>query len=180
MSVSIIVDVKRLAKNVKLPKLETNGATAMDIACYFIHPDRKGELDIQIFDELGVEVDGSYCYDRHSKCLVIPSGYVVFFRTYLSISYSPQFAMQIDCRSSSAKKRYRIANTRAHIDSDYTGQIYIPIHNWGKKNLLVQNGTKLVQMYLQRLNKIKWNEVQELNKTKRGAGGFGSTSKDKK
>ena len=171
------VDIKRLA-NVPIPKNETTGATGIDLPCYFINPDT-GDTDVVIYDKLNNTVNNSFLVDREKGTITIPSGYVAFLRTYLSISYPSGYAVQVDTRSSSAKKRYRIANTRGHIDSDYTGQIYVPIHNWGNKDLILQNGTKLVQLYAQCIERIEWIEKTELQKTKRGSGGFGSTDNKK-
>jgi len=64
------------------------------------------------------------------------------------------------------------------IDSGYRGEIGIVMINLGKKEFEVKKGDRVAQMLIQPVLNIRVKEVEELEKTKRGKGGFGSTGTD--
>ena len=70
-----------------------------------------------------------------------------------------------------------VLNTPGTIDSDYRGELKIILFNHGDKEFVVNNGDRIAQMVLMPILKIEFEEVDNLPKTIRGSGGFGSTGK---
>ena len=68
-------------------------------------------------------------------------------------------------------------NTPGTIDSDYRGEIKVIIYNHGDNDFIINNGDRIAQMVLSPVMKIELNETNDLPKTFRGEGGFGSTGK---
>ena len=68
-------------------------------------------------------------------------------------------------------------NTPGTIDSDYRGELKIILFNHGNDEFIVNNNDRVAQMVLMPVLKIDFEEVDELPKTLRGSGGFGSTGK---
>lgn len=79
-------------------------------------------------------------------------------------------------RSSLHKQGLSLANSVGVIDSDYRGEIIIPLLNIGCHRQFVKAGSRVVQAMLKPIEKIEWELVNELSETERNDGGFGSTS----
>ena len=77
----------------------------------------------------------------------------------------------------STKEGLRPANCVGVIDSDYRGEIMIPLHNDSKSVRRVEPGTKIAQMIIMPYLQVEYVEVDELSETERGTNGFGSTGK---
>jgi len=84
--------------------------------------------------------------------------------------------IQIRPRSGlAAKHQLSVLNTPGTIDADYRGEIKVILINLGKKSFIVEKGLRIAQMVLCPLVKAKIKEVETLDGTTRGSGGFGST-----
>lgn len=84
------------------------------------------------------------------------------------------YEAQIRPRSGLAiKKGISLVNTPGTIDADYRGEIKIILINLSQEDFVVENGERIAQMIISRHEKAEWEEVDELNKTTRGKGGFG-------
>ena len=138
--------IKRLSKDINLPKYETDGSSGMDLSA---------NIDSNIKIEPG-------------ETSIIPTG--------ISVSIPKNFEIQIRPRSGlAAKNQISVLNTPGTIDADYRGEIKVILINLGKKTFLVEKGARIAQMVLSPIEKAKIREVENLEKTKRGSGGFGST-----
>ena len=138
--------IKRLSKEVSLPKYETSGSSGMDLAANV-------ETDINI---------------KPGMTAVIPTG--------LALAIPKGFEVQIRPRSGLApKKHIGVLNTPGTIDADYRGEIKVILINLGKENFIVEKGLRIAQMVLCPVTQAQLEEVDDLNKTIRGTGGFGST-----
>lgn len=94
--------------------------------------------------------------------------------TGLFIELPADYEAQIRPRSGLAiKKGISLVNTPGTIDADYRGEIKIILINLSKDNFTIEDGERIAQMIISRHEKAEWVEVQELNETDRGAGGFG-------
>lgn len=94
--------------------------------------------------------------------------------TGLFIELPEGFEAQIRPRSGLAiKKGISLVNTPGTIDADYRGEIKIILINLSREDFLVEDGERIAQMVISRHEKAEWIEVEVLNKTDRGAGGFG-------
>ena len=86
------------------------------------------------------------------------------------------FEIQIRPRSGlAAKKNISVLNTPGTIDADYRGEIKVILINLSHKKFTVENGLRIAQMVVCPLIQAKLQEVEELDNTMRGKGGFGST-----
>jgi dUTP pyrophosphatase len=138
--------IKRFSKNITLPKYETNGSSGMDLAANI-----ENEIDL-----------------APGKTAIIPTG--------LAISIPKNFEIQIRPRSGlAAKNQITVLNTPGTIDSDYRGELKVILVNLGKENFKIEKGIRIAQMVLCPVVKATLKEVDILEETKRGEGGFGST-----
>ena len=98
--------------------------------------------------------------------------------TGLAIALPDGVEAQIRPRSGLALKRgISIINTPCTIDSDYRGEIRIPLVNLDGEPQEIAHGERIAQMLLGRVPHIDWEAVEELPDSERGAGGFGSTGR---
>ena len=138
--------IKRLSKNITLPKYETNGSSGMDLAANI-------ENEIQI---------------EPGKTAIIPTG--------LAISIPKNFEIQIRPRSGlAAKNQISVLNTPGTIDADYRGELKVILINLGKEKFKIEKGLRIAQMVLCPVIRASLKEVDILEETERGTGGFGST-----
>ena len=138
--------IKRLSKNVILPRYETEGSSGLDLAA---------NIDKQIEILPG-------------KSEVIPTG--------IAVAIPKNFEIQIRPRSGlAAKNQISVLNTPGTIDADYRGELKVILINLSDKVFVVEKGLRIAQMVLSPVIKAKLKEVTELENTERGSGGFGST-----
>lgn len=101
------------------------------------------------------------------RCLV-PTG--------LSIALPSGYEAQLRPRSGLAlKKGITLLNTPGTIDADYRGEIGIILVNLSSEDFVVEDGERIAQMVIARYEQAEWSEVEVLDETTRGAGGFGHT-----
>tara|TARA_Y100000590_G_scaffold317244_1_gene358858 strand:- start:1779 stop:2216 length:438 start_codon:yes stop_codon:yes gene_type:complete len=144
----IKVLVKKLNSKAQLPKYKTDGSSGMDLMALI-------ENSVTI---------------KPQKSALIPTG--------LSIAIPEDTEIQIRPRSGlAAKSSISVLNTPGTIDSDYRGEIKIILFNHGKEEFTVNNNDRIAQMILMPVLKAEFEEVEDLPKTVRGSGGFGSTGK---
>ena len=138
--------IKRLSKNILLPKYETDGSSGMDLAASI-------ENEVEI---------------APGKSAIIPTG--------LALSIPKNFEIQIRPRSGlAAKNQISVLNTPGTIDADYRGELKVILINLGDKIFRVEKGLRIAQMVLCPVVKATLKEVEIFEETKRGSGGFGST-----
>jgi dUTP pyrophosphatase len=96
--------------------------------------------------------------------------------TGLFIELPEGFEAQIRPRSGLAiKKGITLLNTPGTIDADYRGEIKIIMVNLSNDDFIINDGERIAQMIIARVEKAEWHEVEVLEQTHRGAGGFGHT-----
>ncbi|MEI6456031.1 MAG: dUTP diphosphatase [bacterium] len=98
--------------------------------------------------------------------------------TGLFIELPLWYEAQVRPRSGLAfKKGITVLNTPGTIDADYRGEIKVILINLSGEEYVVNDGERIAQMIISSHEKADWIMVDELNATKRGAGGFGHTGK---
>ena len=98
--------------------------------------------------------------------------------TGLYIELPEGFEAQIRPRSGLAlKKGISVVNTPGTIDADYRGEIGIILINLSGEDFIVNNGERICQMVVNKVEMISWNPVDSLDESERGAGGFGHTGR---
>ena len=138
--------IKRLSKNIPLPKYETEGSSGMDLTANV-----NKVIEIQ-----------------PGKSEIIPTG--------LALSIPKNYEIQIRPRSGlAAKNQLTVLNTPGTIDADYRGELKVILINLSEKKFYVEKGLRIAQMVLCPVIKAELEEADELDETKRGSGGFGST-----
>ena len=86
------------------------------------------------------------------------------------------FEAQIRPRSGLAlKKGISVLNTPGTIDADYRGEIGIILVNLSDEEFVVEHGERICQMVINKVETIQWNQVESLDESERGEGGFGHT-----
>ena len=138
--------IKRLSKEIPLPKYETEGSSGMDLSANIVSSINIGPGEKEI----------------------VPTG--------IAISIPNGFEVQIRPRSGlAAKHNITVLNTPGTIDADYRGELKVILINLGKEIFKIEKGFRIAQMIVCPVIKAKLEEVENLNETKRGTGGFGST-----
>lgn len=98
--------------------------------------------------------------------------------TGIAIALPSGMEAQIRPRSGLAFRRgIGIVNSPCTIDSDYRGEIRIPLINYDREPQKIEHGERIAQLLVARVLRIDWATASELPATTRGAGGFGSTGR---
>jgi dUTP pyrophosphatase len=124
--------------------------------------------------------DGSAAVDLRNAgaTLVLPPLGRQLVPTGLALALPHGTEAQIRPRSGLALHRgISIINTPCTIDSDYRGEIRIPLINLDREPQEIAHGERIAQMLLARVIRIEWQEADTLPGTVRGEGGFGSTGR---
>lgn len=99
------------------------------------------------------------------RCLV-PTG--------LSMSLPVGFEAQVRPRSGLAlKKGITVLNSPGTIDADYRGEVGVILINLSQEPFVINDGERIAQMVIARHEQAEWQQVETLDETERGAGGFG-------
>lgn len=131
-----------------LPEYKTLGSVGMDLYAYLKEPIHLGSLERRL----------------------IPTG--------LFIELPQGYEAQIRPRSGiSIKHGLSLINAIGTIDSDYRGELLIPIVNLSKEDYTLHDGERVAQLVIAKTERAVWEEVDELEESSRGEGGFGSTGK---
>jgi len=140
------VKIKRLSPTAIIPKYQTKGAAAFDICS-----------DMDIWTHVG---DSKPVMIKTGISIQVPEGYVLSVRQRSGLSklYPNYLAIGVGT-----------------IDSDYRGEILVPVINEGFYSWHIKRGDRIVQGIIHPILQVDFEEVNELDKTERGIGGFGST-----
>lgn len=142
------IAVKKLRENAVLPTFGTAGAAGADLYA---------------------------CLEEN---ITIAPGQTVFVPTGLSMAIPSGFVGLIYARSGMACKRgLAPANKVGVIDSDYRGEFIVALYNHGSQPQMVAPGERIAQLVITPVMLPAYYEVEELDDTQRGFGGFGSTGK---
>ena len=142
------IKIKAVSKSGRLPEYETSGSSGMDIRALVDFP---------------VKI-------RPGERFLVPTG--------LFLEIPQGFEVQIRARSGLAiRNGIALVNGIGTVDSDYRGEIMVPLINLGEEVFTIHNGDRIAQMVVCPYVKAKLEITAELEETDRGAGGFGSTGK---
>lgn len=140
------VVIKKLSDKALMPAYQTDSAAGMDMAACIDHT---------------VEIA------PHERA-IIPTG--------IALALPAGYEAQIRARSGlAAKHGIVLANGVGTIDADYRGEIGVILLNTSKEAFVVEPGMRIAQMIVARYETVAWREVDELDETPRGEGGYGST-----
>ena len=144
-----VVNIKCLAsKGAVIPEYKTSGAAGADLCALLESP------------------------------LTIPAGASALVPTGLFFEIPEGYEIQVRPRSGlAAKNGVTVLNTPGTIDSDYRGEIKVIVVNLSNQPFEIVPGERIAQMVIARHEVAQWEEVDQLDSTERGAGGFGSTGR---
>ncbi|WP_291832959.1 dUTP diphosphatase [Brevundimonas sp.] len=110
--------------------------------------------------------------------LMLAPGARVLVPTGLKIALEPGYEAQVRPRSGLALKHgVTCLNSPGTVDSDYRGEVGVILINHGQEPFVIQRGERIAQIVIARHEQATMIEVETLDETARGAGGFGSTGR---
>ena len=143
-----ILKIKKLenGKDLPLPKYETAGSAGMDL--------------LAAIDET----------------LTIKPGEIKLVKTGIAFALEQGFEAQVRPRSGLALKNgITVLNTPGTIDSDYRGEVCVILINHSQTDFVITRGMRIAQVVIAKYEQAQVVEVENLDETLRGTGGFGST-----
>lgn len=148
MTRTVIVKLKRVRENRDIPEptYMTRGAAGMDL-----HADVKEPSEI-----------------APGEVRLIPTGFMVEIPRDYEGQVRPRSGLALNYGIG-------VLNSPGTIDSDYRGEIKVILFNFGKKNHTIRRGDRIAQLVLCQTARVRWEEVEELEKTARSKNGFGHT-----
>lgn len=151
MKSELTINIKRISNgfdDIELPHYATAGSAGMDIRA-------------AVNDEV-----------------ILKSGKTILIPTNFSVEIPEGFEIQVRPRSGMAiNHSIGILNSPGTIDSDYRGEIKIILFNFGAEDFIIKRGDRIAQLIISKVYRTVLNEIDELNTTSRGSGGFGHTGK---
>ena len=140
------VKVKIVSRSGILPAYETEGASGMDLRAFLEEP----------------------MVLRPMERALVPTG--------LFIQLPEGVEAQVRARSGLAIRHgVGLVNGIGTVDSDYRGELLIPMINWGSEDFVINDGDRIAQMVICRYERAELEKVDELEDSARGEGGFGHT-----
>lgn len=110
--------------------------------------------------------------------IVLKSFERVLVPTGLFLELPEGYEAQIRPRSGLALKRgITLLNSPGTIDADYRGEVGVILINFSNEDFVIEDGERIAQMVIAKHETIQWEQVEILNSTTRGSGGFGHTGK---
>lgn len=143
-----MIEIKLVTKSGNIPAYETEASAGMDLKAVLNEP------------------------------VILAPGERRLIPTGLFIELPQGYEAQVRARSGLAIKHgITLINCVGTIDSDYRGEIQVPLVNLGQEDFEIKNGERIAQMVIAKYEQISWKITDELSETERGAGGFGHTGR---
>jgi len=140
--------IKKLRQSAIIPRYQTEHSAGMDLhACL--------EKPVTI-------KPGEHKLIPTGVSIALPDGYESHIRARSGLAYNHSVGL---------------VNGMGTIDADYRGEYGVILINFGHEDFIVNQGDRVAQLVINKFEKVNWDEVEELDETKRGAGGFGSTGR---
>lgn len=111
-----------------------------------------------------------------TEAVCLKPGERALIPTGIAIALPAGYEAQVRPRSGLALKQgLTVLNTPGTIDADYRGEIAVILINLGQESVTITRGMRIAQMIIAAFTQVRWQQVENLSETTRGAGGFGST-----
>ena len=138
--------IRIISKSGRIPEYKAEGASGMDLKAYLSQPVTLHPMER----------------------MLVPTG--------LYMELPPGYEAQARARSGLAIKHgIGLVNGIGTIDSDYRGELCIPLINWGSEDFVINDGDRIAQLVIARYEKVEVELTDSLEETERGEGGFGHT-----
>lgn len=146
MELPIKVLIKRLAHATELPRRMTEHAAGFDLCAAISAP------------------------------LTLEPGSIALIPCGFAMAVPPGYEAQVRPRSGlSSRHGITMINAPGTIDADYRGEVQVPLINHGRQAFVIERGMRIAQMLILPVPQVELTEVDSLDDTARGAGGFGHT-----
>jgi dUTP pyrophosphatase len=153
---NVILKIKKINDKAIIPAYQTSGSAGFDLHAIIVNEK----------NSMGEKID----------YIVIPPKNQQIIDTGLSCAVPLGYEMQIRPRSGLAfKNKITVTNSPGTIDSDYRGEIKVILYNLGEQSFIVKDGDRIAQAVISPIIVVEIEEVEVLDETERGDGGFGST-----
>lgn len=134
--------------NNPLPEYATAGSSGMDVRAFIAEPIVLAPM----------------------QRALVPTGLFVELTEGYEIQVRPRSGLAI-------KQGITCLNSPGTVDADYRGELKVILINLSTENQTIHTGDRIAQLVFAQVAKAGWNQVEEINETERGEGGFGSTGK---
>ncbi len=140
------MNIRLVSKSGRIPQYATEGSAGFDISAYLPEP------------------------------FVLKAGERALIPTGLYMELPMGYEAQVRARSGLAIKHgIGLVNGIGTIDSDYRGELCVPMINWSKEDFQINDGDRIAQVVIHRFETAELELVDSLTETERGEGGFGHT-----
>lgn len=140
------MNIKIISKSGAVPRYETKGSAGFDLAAFT------------------------------EETIVLKPGERKLIPTGIFMEVPQGFEAQVRARSGLAiKNGIGLVNGIGTIDSDYRGELKVPLINFGQEDFVIENGDRIAQVVIAAVIQAEFELTEELEETERGAGGFGHT-----
>ncbi|MDG6025798.1 MAG: dUTP diphosphatase [Candidatus Brocadia sp.] len=137
---------------------------------------KQGCKDLPLPQYMSEAASGMDLYAAVDASVLIERGEIKLVPTGIHIEVPRGYEAQVRPRSGLALKHgLTLVNTPGTIDSDYRGEIGIILCNLGKEKFTVARGMRIAQLVIQPVTRAELVEVERLEESPRGTGGFGHT-----
>ena len=138
--------IRIISKSGKIPEYGTAGSAGFDLPAYLEEP------------------------------IVLKPGERRLIPTGIFMELPQGYEAQVRARSGLAiKNGIGLVNGIGTVDSDYRGELLVPMINWGEKDFTIRDGDRIAQVVINRYEQATFELSESLDSTERGAGGFGHT-----
>lgn len=121
---------------------------------------------------------GMDLYANNEETIILGPGERSLIPTGIHIELPEGFEAQVRPRSGLAVRNgVTVLNAPGTVDSDYRGEIKVPLINLGQEDFTILRGERIAQMVIAKYERISWQAAEMLSDTSRGEGGFGHTGK---
>ena len=138
--------IRIISKSGVIPEYKTSGSAGFDLPAYL-------EESITL---------------KPGERRLVPTG--------IFMELPPGYEAQVRARSGLAiKNGIGLVNVIGTVDSDYRGELLVPMINWGEKDFTIRDGDRIAQVVITKYEQATFELSESLDNTERGAGGFGHT-----
>jgi dUTP pyrophosphatase len=151
-----------------IPKYANPGDSGCDVYAELNTINEKFMFDAEISGKTKTDITS----------ITISPGGRALIPTNIFVAIPENYEIQVRPRSGLALKQgITVLNTPGTIDSGYRNEIGVILLNTSNKDVVINDGDRIAQLVLMKVEKIEWKEVNKLSDTDRGLGGFGSSGK---
>lgn len=129
------------------------------------HPLPEYATELSAGMDLRANIDAPIVLKPMQRC-IIPTGLYMALPSGYEAQVRPRSGLAI-------KKGITVLNSPGTIDADYRGEVGVILINLSQEDWTVTDGERIAQMVIARHEQVEWNQVEILDETERGAGGFG-------